>query len=489
MFDCDVLIIGFGPTAGTLANLLALQGNSIIVIEKEQSLFPLPRAVHFDDEVMRVFQTIGISEKFIKQTIINKGTKFIDKNGKTLLDWPRPKIFTENGWRPSYRFHQPDLERRLRAKLKNYKKVNILQNTEAISISCKSDNVETICLNKKKEKLKFKSKYLVGCDGGNSFTRLEIKTPLIDLGFKQRWAVFDLILSKKNSSLPDRTIQFCNSKRPATYCRNVGLRRRWEFALHDNETNEEVLLNHNVWNFLKPWVSKNDAILERKTIYTFKSAVAKKWMKNRIFIAGDAAHLTPPFMGQGMCAGIRDVSNLAWKLSYCLNFGHNKNLLQSYQKERMQNVIEYIKTTMKMGEFINEIGSEKISNTIFKNKDGSFKMSTIKPKLGFGLGDRNDKNCGKIFPNIKLNNNSYLDEKYSKELLLITKSKLKKKLEVLNLNTITEQNSKNITHIFLNLKIDAVILRPDRFILSSLKESSNIHNFINFNQNFLNNFK
>ena len=155
----------------------------------------------------------------------------------------------------------------------------------------------------------------------------------------------------------------------------------------------------------------------------------------------------------------------------------------------MQNVIEYIKTTMKMGEFINEIGSEKISNTIFKNKDGSFKMSTIKPKLGFGLGDRNDKNCGKIFPNIKLNNNSYLDEKYSKELLLITKSKLKKKLEVLNLNTITEQNSKNITHIFLNLKIDAVILRPDRFILSSLKESSNIHNFINFNQNFLSYFK
>ena len=114
----DVVIIGFGPTGGTLANLLALHGFSILIVEKEKSFYPLPRAVHFDDEIMRVFQTIGITDKFLKHTIINKGTKFVNSKNKVLLDWPRPRSVTENGWYPSYRFNQPDLERKLRSRLK-----------------------------------------------------------------------------------------------------------------------------------------------------------------------------------------------------------------------------------------------------------------------------------------------------------------------------------------------------------------------------------
>ena len=105
----DVVIIGFGPTGGTIANLLALHGFSILIVEKEKSFYPLPRAVHFDDEIMRVFQTIGITDKFLKHTIINKGTKFVNSKNKVVLDWPRPRSVTENGWYPSYRFHQPDL--------------------------------------------------------------------------------------------------------------------------------------------------------------------------------------------------------------------------------------------------------------------------------------------------------------------------------------------------------------------------------------------
>ena len=125
----DVVIIGFGPTGGTLANLLALHGFSILVLEKEKSFYPLPRAVHFDDEIMRVFQTIGITDKFLKHTIINKGTKFVDKKNRVILDWPRPREITDNGWYPSYRFNQPDLERELRKKLNFYKKVEIKQSS------------------------------------------------------------------------------------------------------------------------------------------------------------------------------------------------------------------------------------------------------------------------------------------------------------------------------------------------------------------------
>ena len=140
----DVVIVGFGPTGGTLANLLALHGFSILVLEKEKSFYPLPRAVHFDDEIMRVFETIGITNTFLKHTIINKGTKFVDKKNRVILDWPRPKEITENGWYPSYRFNQPDLERELRKKLKSYKKVEIRQSSNVKKIINKKNEVDII---------------------------------------------------------------------------------------------------------------------------------------------------------------------------------------------------------------------------------------------------------------------------------------------------------------------------------------------------------
>ena len=303
--DFDVVIVGLGPTGGTLANLLAINNLSILILEKEASLYNLPRAVHFDDEVMRVFQTIGISDSLSKKLIINKGTKFLDENGKLLLDWPRPKIITENGWYPSYRFHQPDLERSLRYKLKKFDKVVSLQNCEVFKTVNKKNFTEVHYKNTKINKINsVKSKYIIGCDGANSFIRNEMKTELENLGFEQRWAVIDLILKTKNVNLPDRTIQYCNAKRPATYCRNVGRRRRWEIALKDNESSKTFFDEKRLWKFLSKWVSPDEVEIERKTVYTFQSAIAKSWREGRMFLVGDAAHLTPPFMGQGMCAGI-----------------------------------------------------------------------------------------------------------------------------------------------------------------------------------------
>ena len=115
IIEYDIIVVGLGPTGGTLANLLALNDLSVLVLEKEASIYNLPRAVHFDDEIMRVFNTVGIKNKLSKKLIINKGTKFVDQDENLILDWPRPKVITENGFYPSYRFHQPDLERCLRS--------------------------------------------------------------------------------------------------------------------------------------------------------------------------------------------------------------------------------------------------------------------------------------------------------------------------------------------------------------------------------------
>ncbi len=472
----DVVIVGFGPTGGTLANLLALNGFSILILEREKSPYSLPRAVHFDDEVMRVFQTIGITKKFLKDTIVNKGTKFVDSEGKILLDWPRPRTITENGWYPSYRFHQPDLERNLRISLNKFKKVSIRQNSEVCKIKNSNDKVDLVFKDMKNQKLfNISSKYVVGCDGARSITREQMGSELINLGFTQKWVVVDLILKKKKEELPDRTIQYSNPNRPATYCRNVGRRRRWEFAINDNEDEKEILSENYIWDFLKPWLSPKEAQLERKTIYTFKSAIAKKWRKDRIFIAGDAAHLMPPFMGQGMCAGIRDASNLAWKISLCIKNKHNENFLETYQTERFSNVKEYIETTMRMGEFVNAMGSDKITDNISSKPDGTKKMESIKPKLGFGLGDKSDKNRGKIFPQLKMKNGQTLDDKFSTSPLLLLSSELKKKKTKTKIPIVSDKEVVGLTNLLKNYKAKAVIVRPDRFILKTCKTFSDFN--------------
>ena len=469
MKQYDVIIVGLGPTGGTLANLLALSGFSILILEREKNLYALPRAVHFDDEIMRVFQTIGITKKFLKNTIINKGTKFVNSDGKVLLDWPRPKLITENGWYPSYRFHQPDLEKNLRNQLKNYKKVKLMQNTEVIKIKNNKNSVNLLFKSKNKLK-KVRSKYVIGCDGARSTTRNQIGSVLDNLGFTQKWAVVDLILKKNKNKLPDRTIQYSNSERPATYCRNVGKRRRWEFAIQDNEDEREILSDEYIWNFLKPWLNPKDAYLERKAIYVFQSAIARKWRKGRIFIAGDAAHLMPPFMGQGMCAGIRDVSNLAWKISWCIKNNHNEKFLDTYQTERFSNAKEYIETTMRMGEFVNAVGSENITDNISSGPNGTKSMQSIKPKLGVGLGSNKDKNRGKIFPQLKMKNGKTLDEKFSKSPLLLTSSKLSKKISLNKIQSITDKDIKGLSNLLKSYNAKAIIVRPDRFILKTCKK-------------------
>ena len=464
----DVVIVGFGPTGGTLANLLALQGFSILIIEKEKSFYPLPRAVHFDDEIMRVFQTIGITDKFLKHTIINKGTKFVNSKNQVVLDWPRPRSITENGWYPSYRFHQPDLERKLRRRLKDFKKVSVMQSTKVNSLKEEKSSVKIFIENINNNKIsEIRAKYIIGCDGARSTIRKQIKAKFQNLGFTQKWAVVDLILKKNKKELPDRTIQYSNSKRPATYCRNVGKRRRWEFAINNKESEKKVLSNSYIWNFLKPWLKPSEAIMERKTIYTFQSAISKKWKKGRVFLAGDAAHLMPPFMGQGMCAGVRDASNLAWKIAYCLKNNHSEKLLNTYQSERYSNVIEYIKTTVKMGEFVNAVGTSNITGEVSSTTNGQKSMKSIKPKLGKGLGKINDKNRGKIFPQFKLKNGKSLDNKFFDKPLLIISSKYKKKLPK-KINYINSNTAKGLNEYMLNLKIDAFVVRPDRFILNSI---------------------
>ena len=178
----------------------------------------------------------------------------------------------------------------------------------------------------------------------------------------------------------------------------------------------------------------------------------------------------PPFMGQGMCAGIRDASNLAWKISWCIKKNHNEKFLDTYQTERFSNAKEYIETTMRMGEFVNAVGSENITDNISSGPDGTKSMQSIKPKLGVGLGSNKDKNRGKIFPQLKMKNGKYLDEKFSRSPILLTSSELGKKISFNKIQSITDKDIRGLSNILKSYNAKAIIVRPDRYILKTFKK-------------------
>jgi 3-(3-hydroxy-phenyl)propionate hydroxylase len=181
----------------------------------------------------------------------------------------------------------------------------------------------------------------------------------------------------------------------------------------------------------------------------------------------------PPFMGQGMCAGIRDVSNLAWKIANCIRNKFDETLLNTYQSERSLNVKEYIETTMRMGEFVNAVESIQITDNIKSDNKGIKSMQSIKPKLGKGLGNLKDRNRGKTFPQFKLKNNKTLDDYFSKKGMIILSTDIKPKTSKNHL-ILKAKNLSEVSKYLKNINSKAILVRPDRFILASARSNKDV---------------
>ena len=486
----DIIIIGFGPTGATLANLLGLNGISTLLIDREYSSCELPRAVHFDGEVMRVFQTIGISDHLVKLLRVNAGMRFVNKStGEMLLDWPRPQEIGIHGWHASYRFHQPDLESLLHENLKKFPSVEIRNGCEVREIKNLEGSVEVLYEDlKKAEHSLVYGKYLIGCEGARSLTRRLICNPIEetieDFDFNQSWLVVDIILNSLKPELSDYTMQYCDPESPITCASGPGLRRRWEFAISNDEEQENIIDDASIYERLRPWVTQSEACIERYAVYQFHAILALKWRKKRMFIAGDAAHQTPPFMGQGMCAGIRDAANLAWKLTLSLASEDKEYILDSYEKERVDHVRDYITTAIKLGELVNSTNQKDIFEKL-NSPDG--KMKSILPKLGKGLAVQGNNHIGTMFPQLQLDidetKRTLIDDfcGYAPALIMTSefmKSLSAKQLGILKdfrkqgLHVLADKPKSGIEKYLNRLQLKAVLIRPDRYILATSSNSA-----------------
>jgi 3-(3-hydroxy-phenyl)propionate hydroxylase len=213
----DVAIVGMGPVGATLANLLALRDLKILILDREREIYALPRAVTFDGECMRVFQTIGIADEMLPDLLTVPGMRFVDAEGNIIVDWTRPGGIGPHGWPVSYRFHQPNLEAALRRRLGQHEKVDVRLRHDLFSLEQRADHVLLRLENTATGKLlTTRAKYVVGCDGARSTVRRFMGTELEDLKSHDRWLVLDLLLNHELPHLGDYALQYCDAKNPAT---------------------------------------------------------------------------------------------------------------------------------------------------------------------------------------------------------------------------------------------------------------------------------
>ncbi|WP_172331976.1 bifunctional 3-(3-hydroxy-phenyl)propionate/3-hydroxycinnamic acid hydroxylase [Mangrovicoccus sp. HB161399] len=464
----DVAIVGYGPAGATLAHLLGQCGLKTLVLDRESAHYHLPRAVHFDAEVMRVFQWIGIADAMEPMTAIHPGMRFVDGAGKLLLDWPRPQGEGPQGWRANYRFHQPDLEALLRGRLAERPEVTVRTRCDVFHVEDQGDKValrfEDMSCGRVE---RVTAAYVVGCDGARSLIRRYIESGMEDLGFHERWLVVDLILKGEKPELGDHSIQYCRPGRPATYVRTPGKRRRWEITVLPGEDSAEIAKPENVWALVSDWIAPDEAEMERTAVYVFHSLVAEDWRKGRLILAGDACHQTPPFMGQGMCAGTRDVANLYWKLALIckgkVTGAAAERLLDSYESERKPNAREYIATAVRLGGLINTAGTEAALRAALPSADGSARMESIAPPLGEGLGT--GETAGRLFGQPRLSDGTRMDDRYPHQFVVVAEAGLAEGLDLPEGVALVTTADSNAAEHLARLGARATVLRPDRHTL------------------------
>jgi 3-(3-hydroxy-phenyl)propionate hydroxylase len=471
----DVAIIGYGPAGATLANLLGQAGLSVLVLEKEAGIYPLPRAIHFDGEVMRIFQSAGLrpAVEAISRPGL-KGMRFVNAEGETLMIRGGTAAQGPHGCASNHYFHQPALEQVLRDGVARFASVQVRLRHEVTQITEAADHMRlTVTDLQGGGASAVQARYVVGCDGARSMVRKVLGSPMTDLGLRQPWLVFDVVLKDNAPALPDHTVQFCAPARPMTWCNVTGRRRRWEIMLMPGDDPVQLVQPATLWQLVSRWMKPEHADIERAAIYTFHSLIAQGWRKGRLMLAGDSAHQTPPFLGQGMCAALRDVSNLAWKLEAVLQGRASETLLDSYESERSPHVHAFIELAVKLGDIIQATDPDKARERDARFKAGGPEIFEFpSPRLGPGLLHGDSAPVGQPFPQPLLADSQLLDAHIGNHFAVIGRPALLKAVSD-ETKALWQQGDVVVMATQEPVLLDwldshgvgATMLRPDRYIL------------------------
>jgi 3-(3-hydroxy-phenyl)propionate hydroxylase len=400
--EYDVAIVGYGPVGAIFANLLANYGLKIAVIERASAIYDKPRAITLDHEALRVLQAVGLADFMESAIAPHNGSHYLGVDGEVIKMFdPMPPPYPL-GWIPNVTFVQPDAEQALRDKLAGCENADVFLSTTGVSLAQDEASVLLKARGETDDAFEIRARYLVGCDGANSFVRKHLGIGLEDLAFDEWWMVVDTLTSEP-AKRPARAFQYCWPSRPGTFVPGPRNLRRWEIKLLPGEDPEAAGAPDNVVKLLKGFTDTSDLTIWRSAVYRFHALLGESWRDRRVLLMGDAVHQTPPFLGQGLCAGIRDASNLAWKLAHVLRGSAVDTLLDSYEVERKPHVRSVVASAKEFGKIIGELDpvAAVARDARLRAELKSGKAETIRqkfiPDLTSGLIDPLTKLGGKLF--------------------------------------------------------------------------------------------
>lgn len=339
----DVVIVGYGPSGAVAAALLGQAGVRTLVVDRTHEVYPKPRAIALDHEIMRVFQNLGLADTVLQHCEPFTPSEYYGADGRLIKRLATVEPPYPLGHTPSMVFTQPPVEAALRRHVEALATVDVVLGWRFAAVEQDGIGATVQLRDAEDRPASVRARYVIGCDGASSSVRDAVGITLEDLQFDEPWLVVDVQVNERGlAKLPTTSVQYCEPARPCTYVIGPGNHRRWEISLLDGEDPAWMATEEGAWSVLQRWIGPDDAVLWRQASYRFHALVAREWRRGRVFIAGDAAHQQPPFLGQGMCQGVRDVVNLAWKLRAVLagevSGAAAEALLDTYTEERREHV-------------------------------------------------------------------------------------------------------------------------------------------------------
>jgi 2-polyprenyl-6-methoxyphenol hydroxylase-like FAD-dependent oxidoreductase len=409
----DVAIVGYGPVGAALATLLAQQGRRVVVLERWAEPYPLPRAVHFDHEAGRILQSCGIGEALAKISEPADIYEFQNAARQPLVRFGRVGTGL-SGWPQSSMFTQPELEALLYARVDELPGIDVRRGVQVVGLD---DDGDTVTVRGERvdiepdgngglrtrpagEATVVRARYVVGCDGANSTVRNLIGLDMTDRAFFYDWLIVDVIFDEPRTFDP-LNVQICDPARPTTCVSGGPGRRRWEFMALPGESIDQLNDETTAWRLLAPWdANPGNARLERHAVYRFQARWVEQWRRGRVLLAGDAAHQTPPFAGQGLCSGLRDAANLAWKLDLVLAGTSPDSLLDAYSTERAPNMEAVIDLAIEMGRMICACDPDEVrarDEMFLTGNDGGITAIPPFPGISDGIVLHGSPKAGELF--------------------------------------------------------------------------------------------
>jgi 3-(3-hydroxy-phenyl)propionate hydroxylase len=493
----DVLIVGAGPVGSAAANIAAAHGLRALLVDEAEEVFPLPRAIHFDADIMRILQFAGLADRIEPITRATTGGVHLGCDGQPIREFRVPDVPGDLGWRPHYMFFQPQFDAALREAAAGRPTVDSLFGWRYERLLENADQVGIVLANPTGTRREVHGRYLIAADGAASTLRRQLSLELRDYGFDEPWVIVDAEVGDESSG-PDHTIMYCDPARPATYVPGPGRHRRWEFMLLPGESAEWVgapTAAEEMVRAITPWLDNRFQVL-RVAVYRFHALVARDWRAGNVFLVGDAAHQTPPFYGQGMCHGIRDVRNLLWKVAAVLEGRAAGGLLDTYQREREPHVRAIIEAAVENGRYICTLDREvalrrdrELRERMGQGRDVRSFREVI-PGLRSGLLDPLDAEepVGLLFPQPDIATQTgrvKLDELLGTGFALVSTVAIDDSLEaaqfaearggtILVIEDADVDIDGTIAAWFATFGCTAAIVRPDRYVFGVAREREEI---------------